>query len=79
MVNLLQNRAAPAFLKVFCGEKIVDVAKVNQRCCSEKSKQQLENVDQTHLVLASGKLVPHKISATGKQGEKSRRDSNSDA
>ena len=37
--------------------KIVDVAEVNQWCCLEESGQWLENVDQTHLVVASGKLV----------------------
>ena len=37
--------------------KIVDVAEVNQWCCLEESGQLLENVDQTHLVVASGKLV----------------------
>ena len=35
-------------------EKIVDVAEVNQRRWLEESGQWLENVDQTHLVLASG-------------------------
>ena len=41
-------------------EKMADAALVNQRCCLEKSGQWLENVDQTHLVLASGKLVLQK-------------------
>ena len=37
------------------------VANVNQRrCCVEESEQWLENADQTHLVLASGKLVLQK-------------------
>ena len=36
---------------------IVDVVEVNQRGCLEESEQWSENVDQTHLVLASGKLV----------------------
>ena len=35
-------------------EKIVDVAEVHQRRCSEESGQWFENVDRTHLVLASG-------------------------
>ena len=35
-------------------------AKVNQQRCSEESRQWLENVDRTHLVLASGKLVLQK-------------------
>ena len=29
-------------------------------CCLEESGQRLENVDQTHQVLAGGKLVIHK-------------------
>ena len=37
--------------------KIVDVAEVNQQHCLEESGQWLENVDRTHQVLASGKLV----------------------
>ena len=37
--------------------QIVNVAEVNHPCCFEESGQWLENVDQTHLVLASGKLV----------------------
>ena len=41
-------------------EKIVDVAEVNQRRWLEESGLWLENVDQTHLVLASGKLVLQK-------------------
>ena len=40
--------------------KIVDVAKVNQWRCFEESDQWLENVDQTHLVLASDKLALRK-------------------
>ena len=39
---------------------MVDVAEVNQRQCLEESGQWLENVDRTHLVLASGKLVLQK-------------------
>ena len=37
------------------------------RCCLERSGQWLENVDQTHLVLASGKLALQKrnLSAGG--------------
>ena len=41
-------------------EKIVDVAEVNQWHCLDESGQWLENLDQTHLVLASGKLVLQK-------------------
>ena len=40
----------------FHGKK-VDVAEVNQRRCQEESGQWPENVDQTHLVLAIGRLV----------------------
>ena len=36
---------------------MVDAAEVNQRRCIEESGQWLENVDRTHLVLASGELV----------------------
>ena len=43
-------------------EKIVHAADLKQQHCLEKSGQCLENVDQTHLVLASGKLVQQKIS-----------------
>ena len=39
--------------KKFPEEKIVNVAEVNQRPCLEESGQWLENVNQTHLVLAS--------------------------
>ena len=42
----------PAFSSI---PKIVDFAEVNQRL--EESWQYLENVEWTHLVLASGKLV----------------------
>ena len=41
-------------------KKIVDVAEVNQQHCLEESGQWLYNVDQTHLLLASGKLVLNK-------------------
>ena len=34
-----------------------NVAEVNQRCCLEDSEKMLENVNPTHLGLASGKLV----------------------
>ena len=45
-------------------EKIVDVAEANQQRCSEESGLLPENVDQTHLVLASGKLVLKKTYQT---------------
>ena len=44
----------------FLEEKNVNVAEVNQWCWFEESGQQLENVDRTQLVLASGKLVLQK-------------------
>ena len=47
----------PSITKKIQEEKIVDVAEVYQGRCVEKSGQYLENVDQTHLVLASGKRV----------------------
>ena len=46
---------------ILAEEKIVDVAEVNQWRCLEESREWIENVDQTHLVLASDKLVLHKI------------------
>ena len=44
----------------FSEEKIVDVAEDNQQRCLEESEQWLENVNRTHLVLASGKQVLQK-------------------
>ena len=44
----------PAFASFF-GGKIIDIAEINQWRRSEASAQWLENVDLTHLVLASGK------------------------
>ena len=41
-------------------EKIINVAEVKQRRWLEESGQWLENVDQTHLVLASGKPIQQK-------------------
>ena len=43
----------PSITKLFSDKKIVDVGEVNQRHCVEESGPWLENVDQTHLVLAS--------------------------
>ena len=40
--------------------KFIAVAEVNQRRWLEESGQWLENVDRTHLVLASGKPVLQK-------------------
>ena len=46
----------------FCDlTKFVAVTEVNQQRCLEESGQWLENVDRTHLVLASGKLVLQRI------------------
>ena len=50
----------PSVPKIFSEEKIVDVAEVNQRHCLEESGHWLEKVDQTHLEVASGKLVLQK-------------------
>ena len=41
--------------------KIFNVAEVNQRRWLEESGLRLENVNQTHLVLASGKPVLQKV------------------
>ena len=48
------------FPKKISEEESVDVAEVNQRHCLEESGQSLENVDGTHLVHTSGKLVLQK-------------------
>ena len=50
----------PSVPQKISDERIVDVAEVNQQCSLEKSGQWLENVDQTHLVLARGNLVLQK-------------------
>ena len=49
-----------AKLIFFLEVNIVNVAEVNQWPCLEESGQWLENVDQTHLILTSGKLVLQK-------------------
>ena len=49
--------SAPNFLR----RKIIDVTEVNQGGWFEESGQQLKNVDQTHLVLASGSQYNTKI------------------
>ena len=51
----------PSIPEKISEEKFVDVAEVSQRRCLEKSEQWLENVDRTHLVLGSGKLVLQKV------------------
>ena len=43
----------PALPSFFTVEKIVEVAEVNRQCCLEESGTWLENIDRTHLVLAS--------------------------
>ena len=50
----------PSITKNIFEEKIVDVDEVNQWHCLEEIGQRLENVDQTHLILAIGKLVLQK-------------------
>ena len=49
LVHLASHPAAPG--------SIPDVAEINRRRWLEESGQRLENVDRTHQVLASGKLV----------------------
>ena len=67
MVSILSSRPiCPWFapndsLKILRG-KIVNVAEVNQRLYLEESGQLLENVVQTQLVLASGKLLALQLS-----------------
>ena len=61
---MLLDPAAPGLIpsipEFFSEEKIVEVAEVNQWCCLKESGQRLENVDQTHPILASNKQVPQK-------------------
>ena len=52
--------SCPRFDTTVFEHKIVNVVEVNQRLCLEESGQWLENIDQTHLVLAGGKLVQQK-------------------
>ena len=56
----------PSITKTFSAEEIVNVTEVNQQRCLEEGGQWLENVDQTLLVLASGKLVQKKLFAARK-------------
>ena len=53
-------------LPIFFQERIVDVAVLNLLCCSKESGQWLENVDQTYLALAIGKLVVVVVVVGGK-------------
>ena len=61
LAYLLPDPAAlgsiPGIPKKISKEKIVNVVAVNQWHCREERGQWLENVDGTHPVLASGKLV----------------------
>ena len=57
MVSIRDTRPSSPWLD---SQEIVDVAEINQWRCSEESGQWLENVDQTHLVPASGKLALQK-------------------
>ena len=61
---LLLEPAAPGSIpsipENFSEEKIVNVAEVNLRGSLEENGPWIENVDQTNLVLASGKLVLQK-------------------
>ena len=65
LAHLLPDPAAlglmPSIPKICSEGKIVDVAEVNQWRCSEESGHWPKNVDQTHLVLVSGKLALQKI------------------
>ena len=68
MVSILASRpSCPGFesqhSEIFFRGKIVDVAESNQQRSLEESQQWLENVDQTYLGLASGKLALQKIAA----------------
>ena len=57
----------PSIPEIFSEEKNVDVAEVNQQRCLGENRQWLENVDRTHLVLASGKLVLQKECQAGQK------------
>ena len=46
----------PSIPEIISDEKCVNIAKVHQQCCLDESGQWRENVDQTHLVMASGNL-----------------------
>ena len=60
MLLTQQPRVRLPVFPEFFREKIKDVAEVNKRCWLEESGQRLENVDLTHLVLASDKTVLQK-------------------
>ena len=71
IVFLLPDPAAPGLIprvhKKNSVIKTVNIANVNQRHYLEESGQWLENVDRTHQVLASGKLVLQKHFCPGRQ------------
>ena len=51
----------------FDSQKIVNIAEVNQRHSLEEREQRLKNVDQSYLVLVSGRLVLQKGALVRKQ------------
>ena len=57
MVSILATGPRVRFpaLPIFLDGKIIDVAEINQWRWFKEKGQWLENVDRTHLVLASGK------------------------
>ena len=65
LAHLLLSPAAPgsshSIPKKLSEEKMVEGAAVHQRRCLEESGQWLENVNRTHLVLASSKLLLKKL------------------
>ena len=64
LAYLLLDSAAPGLIpgipQKISVEKIVEIAKVHQQRCIGEREQWLKNVNQAHLVLASGKLVLQK-------------------
>ena len=59
---LLLDPATPDLIcsvpEIFSDEQIIDIAKVNKRSWFVESREFLGNVEQTHVVTASGKPVP---------------------
>ena len=65
MVSILDSGSScsyPSVPEIVSERKTIDVAEVNQPRWLEKNGQWLENVDQNHLVLASGKPIKQKTS-----------------
>ena len=60
--RILASHKAPPGLILGIPKNYFDVAEIYQCRWLEESGQRLENVDRTHLVLASGKLVLKKTS-----------------